>query len=119
MQTDTYKPMQTPTSQLVAAASKSKLPSGIRIFLQELVNCAAVKAEAHRIGREPSFSISSAVYADGIERTAAILLSLHHGVSVNEIEDEADRRAKEIFQTGQDWRREVKLFTSHVNFNQD
>jgi hypothetical protein len=92
---------------------KTELPEGHRIFLQELCNSAAVASHARALsGTEYPF-------ANGIMRAAAILLSLHHGVSVNEIEDDARLRATRIFSYGQDWRREIQLFQNHVNFNQD
>jgi len=91
-----------------------KLRPGMRIFLQELVNCAAVVEQV-----KASVPDCASPYARGVMRTAAILLSLHHGVSVNEIEDAAYQRAKEILRTGQDWRRELRLFQSHIDFNQD
>lgn len=99
--------MEIPTEQPFSTA----LRKGERTFLQEIVNSAAVVIVSLR----GEFQVA---HAKGAMRTAAILLSLHHGVSVNEIEDEAERRAKEIYQTGQDWRRELTLFESHMDFNQ-
>jgi len=90
------------------------IPTGRRIFLQELVNSAAVRIEAKRLGGE-----AGDPYAKGIMRTAAILLSLHHGISVDEVEWEAEQRAQQVFSMGQDWRRELRLFDSHVKFNHD
>lgn len=94
-------------------AVETKLPLGHVIFLQELVNSAAVAVEAKAVAG------TEYPYAQGVIRAAAILLSLHHGVSVNEIEDEAERRAKEIFSQGHAvWSRELAAFGSHLHFNQ-
>jgi hypothetical protein len=94
-------------------AVETKLPLGHVRFLQELVDSAAVAVEARAQGGDDF------AYAHGVIRAAAIMLSLHHGVTVNEIEDEAERRAKEIFSQGHAvWSREIALFGSHLHFNQ-
>jgi len=90
------------------------IPVGRRAFLQELVDSAAVRIEAKAHG-----GAEGDPYAKGIMRTAAILLSLHHGISVEQVEWEAEQRAQQIFSMGQDWRRELRLFDSHVAFNHE
>jgi len=96
-------------------AVETKLPKGYVIFLQELVNSAAVAVEVRSQGGDGD----DYPYANGVIRAAAIMLSLHHGVSVNEIEDAAMCRAKEIFNQGHPvWYPELMTFGSHLHFNQ-
>jgi hypothetical protein len=82
-----------------------------KTFLQELANSAAVRMEAM------AHSGMTDLYASGVLQACAIPLSLHHGVSSDEIIEEAKARAKQIFQNGEDWRREVHLFGTLIRYN--
>jgi hypothetical protein len=87
------------------------LPPTVRIFLTELCNAAAVKCEAAARGGDED------KYARGTMRAAAIPLSLHFGISTEEVEWEAKQRALQIFSMGQDYHRELKLFSTLVEYN--
>lgn len=72
------------------------------------LNAAAIKDEA--VGR----SGDSSNYAGPIATTIAVLEGFS-GEIAKEIETGAKERARHIFQSGQDWRRELDLFN---NFSQ-
>jgi len=92
-------------------APSFQLPDATRIFLTELCNSAAVKCEAAARGGDED------KYARGVMRSAAIPLSLHFGISTEEVEWEAKQRALQIFSMGQDYRRELHLFRTLVEYN--
>jgi hypothetical protein len=94
-----------------ALAHKFELTAATRIFLIELCNSAAVKCEAATRGGDED------KYARGVMRSAAIALSLHFGISTEEVEWEAKQRALQIFSQGQDYHRELQLFSTLVEFN--
>jgi hypothetical protein len=104
--------MTMPNPRITPEPSPYLLPVTICTFLQELANAAAVKVEGD------ARSGVDSLYAMGVLRTCSIPLSLHHGVAAAEVQEEAIRRAKEIFSTGQDWQRELKLYKSLLRYNQ-
>jgi hypothetical protein len=83
--------------------------SDVAIGLREWLNTTAVKAEA--VGRSGGDSSMFRVQAKTI---AGIIAALTDDAPTS-LDDEARRRARDIFQSGQYWKRELSLYAS---FNQ-
>lgn len=89
----------------MAATAEKKIST---TFLRELLNAAAVKVEA------VNYSGSEDTHAKGIMQataTAIAYIDFQYDVTTSaaRLMEEATERAKVIFSSGQDWRRELEL----------
>jgi hypothetical protein len=73
-------------------------------FLREVLNTAAVHEEA--AGR----SGGTSPYHAGVMQGAALALAAYGAGTTDELVANARKRAKDIFNEGQDWRREMELY---------
>lgn len=75
--------------------------------LTEFLNCIAIKEEAvHRSGSEWN------VYSHEL-RGVALAIALQTGEGYIQIMTRARNRARHIFNSAQDWRREIQLYNSY------
>jgi len=83
-------------------------------FVQELVNASAVVLEARM--RKPPRERVPEEHARGVFEAAAMILANNYERPYDEITQMAQDRARHLFSSGQDWRRELELYKTLLRF---